>query len=99
VVLHRIQTSTRGSIRLLEVDLTDLGVEMDRLGEISYGITREIGAAVAFLGHDGLMAPSARWKAENLVLFAENSSLDNRLEVIGSTQVDWLAWARSKNFL
>ena len=42
---------------------------MERYESVNYHRTQEIGAAVAFLGCDGLMVPSARWDCENLVLF------------------------------
>jgi hypothetical protein len=36
---------------------------------------QEIGAAVEFLGCDGLIAPCARWDCENLMLFPDSASL------------------------
>jgi hypothetical protein len=69
------------------------------MGNISYSLTQEIGAAVSFLGCDGMIIPSARWKTENLVIFAENSSLDSALEVLESEEIEWQIWAKSNGFL
>jgi RES domain-containing protein len=99
VALHRIRAAARQSLRLVEVDLARLGVEMARLGDIPYKPTQDIGAAVAFLGYDGLIIPSARWKAENLVIFAENNSLDSELAVLSSEEIDWRKWAAANGFL
>jgi hypothetical protein len=99
VVVHRIKAIAARSLRLVEVNLRRLGVEMDRLGEIPYKPTQDIGAAVAFLGYDGLVVPSARWKTENLIIFAENNSLLGELDLLGSEDIDWQSWARANGFL
>jgi hypothetical protein len=86
-------------MRLIEADLVTLGVEMTRYQETNYERTQQIGAAVAFLECDGLIAPSARWACENLMLFTDNQHGDDPLEVIGSSSVEWLQWAREHSFL
>ena len=58
--LHRISLSTQKSLRLLRSDLETLGVDWERYSEMNYERTQQIGAAVAFLECDGLIAPSAR---------------------------------------
>jgi hypothetical protein len=78
--------------------LEALGVEMDRYGERDYARTQEIGAAAAELGIDGLIAPSARWPCDNLMVFTNNHHGES-LEVVGSEEVEWRAWARSHGFL
>jgi RES domain-containing protein len=99
VALHRIRAVTRQALRLVELDLANLGVDLASIGKVPYKPTQDIGAAVAFLGYDGLIVPSARWRAENLVLFAENSSLESELEVLESEEIEWQTWARSNGFL
>jgi hypothetical protein len=76
-----------------------LDVDVERYQAINYHRTQEIGAAVAFLGCDGLMVPCARWGCENLILFVENHALTSRLELLASDEVDWRAWARDANLL
>ena len=61
--------------------------------------TQEIGAAVAFLDHDGLIVPSARWDCENLVIFTDNHHPSAELTVRRSEEVDWQAWARKAGLI
>jgi hypothetical protein len=71
---------------------------MTRYGERDYELTQRIGAALAFLGLDGLIAPSARWQCDNLMIYQTNHLLNERLEVIEDERVDWGAWARANGF-
>jgi RES domain-containing protein len=96
VALHRLRLTTKRTMRLLRANLETFGVTWERYGELNYARTQEIGAAVAFLGYDGLLAPSARWACENLMLFLDNHHAEeNTLQVTHTEEVDWLAWARS----
>jgi RES domain-containing protein len=91
--------STARTLRLARVGLEALGVDMARYGERDYHRTQIIGAALAFLGIDGLIAPSARWNCDNLMIYQTNHSLTERLEVITEETVDWVKWARENGFL
>lgn len=97
--VHRLKVSADRRLRLLRGDLERLGTDMERYDHRGYERTQEIGAAVAFLGCDGLLAPCARWDCENLVLFIENHALTNTLEVISSEEVDWQSWAKDAGLL
>ena len=55
--------------------------------------TKEIGAAVEFLGCDGLIAPCARWSCDNLILFPDRMGIDATMEIVHSEAVDWVTWA------
>ena len=94
VMIHRLRTTTRATIRLLRADLEVLGVDGAGYESVNYAWTQAIGAAVAFLGCDGLIVPSARWSCENLVIFLDNHRLQQVLELEQSDEVDWLAWAK-----
>lgn len=72
---------------------------MTQYGERDYSRTQKIGAALAFLGFDGLIAPSARWACDNLTILIENHALTERLEPVGEEQVDWYVWARDHGIL
>jgi hypothetical protein len=74
--------------------LKRLGVDDRRYRELLYSRTQEIGAAAAFLGFDGLIAPSARWKCQNLVLFLDAVDLEE-IKTISTRPVDWVAWRKS----
>ena len=60
VVLHTLRVATHRTLKLLRADLATLGVPQDIYGGVNLPRTQEIGAAVEFLGCDGLIAPSAR---------------------------------------
>lgn len=92
-VVHRLGVATDRTLRLLRADLERLGVEMTEFAGRGHRRTQEIGAAVAFLDHDGLIVPSARWDCENLVIFTDNHKLSNEVAVIASEEVEWQAWA------
>ena len=65
---------------------------MTRYGERDYEVTQSIGAAIACLGFDGLIAPSARWSCDNLMIDQSNHLLTEPLEVMEEAEVDWQAW-------
>jgi RES domain-containing protein len=98
-VLHLLGVSAEHRLRLLRADLENLDVDMAQYDGINYYRTQEIGAAVAFLGCDGLIVPCARWSCENLILFTENHLLTSRLELLSSEEIDWQAWAKEAGFV
>ncbi|HJQ15552.1 MAG TPA: RES family NAD+ phosphorylase [Allosphingosinicella sp.] len=95
VMLHRLNVSTRKTMRLVRATLSSLEVDVSRFSELGYARTQEIGAAVAFLECDGLIVPSARWDCDNLVLYGDRLPLDCDLEVVESESVDWLSWSEA----
>jgi hypothetical protein len=99
VALHTLEVGTTKTLRLIRSDLASLGVQEDRYEAVNYSRTQEIGAAIAFLGCDGLIAPNARWSCENLMVFMENVPLDRQFTVRVTETVDWIEWSRSNNFL
>jgi hypothetical protein len=99
IKVTRLAVSTSRTLRLAKSDLEILGVDFAHYGERDYARTQEIGAALAFLGLDGLMAPSARWPCDNLMIFIDNHALTHRLDVRDFEQVEWRAWARAQGFL
>ena len=99
ISVTRLAVSTSRTLRLARTDLSALGVDLDRYGERDYGRTQEVGAALVFLGFDGLIAPSARWPCDNLMIFGDNHALAETLEPIGSERVEWREWAEAHGFL
>jgi RES domain-containing protein len=98
-VLHRLRVTTKSTLRLIRAQLPAFGVDPARFGELNYIHTQEIGEAVAFLGHDGLIVPSARWDCDNLVLFNDNQAIESELEVVTSEEIDWLAWSQDHGII
>ena len=93
ILLNRLAVATSKTLRLLRTDLIELGVDWERFAEVDYGRAREIGAAVAFLECDGLLAPSARWDCENLILFPLNHRFEDKFELVKTQEVNWIDWA------
>lgn len=94
VALHTLSVETTKTLRLIRADLASLGVEDSRYETVYYERTQEIGAAVAFLGCDGLIAPNARWPCENLMIYMDNVPLDRVFAVTHESSVNWIEWAR-----
>ena len=97
--LFELAITARQTLVLADMDeLRQLGVEDSRYRELLYTRTQEIGAAAAFLGFDGLIAPSARWQCQNIVLFLDATNLED-IRTIATQPVDWAAWrqANSRN--
>ena len=91
-VLHRISVRTQQTLRIADLAaLKVLGVPIDNYGGLSYERTQEIGDAAAFLGFDGILAPSARWSCQNLVIFTERFTPAD-LSVVSSEPIDWDDW-------
>ena len=100
IIIHRLRVTAEKVVRLNMDDLSGLGLDITSYKERTYARfdeeppsrSQEIGAALNFLGFDGLTVPSARWACDNLVLFEHNHPLHCALEPIDHEEVDWLAW-------
>ena len=67
--------------------LADVGLSMDELGDIDYRRCQEVGGAVDWLEHDGLLVPSARADGSNLVVFPTNQHAEAVFEVLSEEQL------------
>ena len=72
-----------------------LGVNRETYATLSYERCQEIGDAAQFLGFDGILAPSARWPCQNLVLFVDRFEPDE-LQLVASEPVDWPTWRKAQ---
>jgi RES domain-containing protein len=94
--LHELSVRAEGLLHLPDISaLERLGVEREKLSELLYARTQEIGDAAQFLGFAGMIVPSARWSGRNLVLFTERLDPD-ALAVRTQELVDWAAWRRAR---
>lgn len=92
--VFELAVKARQTLVLADMDqLKRLGVDDSRYRELLYTRTQEIGAAAAFLGFDGLIAPSARWNCRNIVLFLDAIDLE-AVRTISGEPVVWKAWRR-----
>ncbi len=58
-----------------DTHLRAVGLTPEMIGQDDHESCREVGGAVAWQGHDGLLIPSARSKASNLVVFPNNRNV------------------------
>ena len=95
-VLHRLTVKTRRTLRIADLTaLESLGISSATYQSLAYDRCQQIGDAAQFLGFDGILAPSARWPCQNLVLFVDRLDPDE-LELVKSEPVDWQAWRESQ---
>ncbi len=99
IKVTRLAVTAARTMRLARTHLSELGVDLSRYGDRDYAPTQRIGAALAFLGLDGLIAPSARWSCDNLMIFADNHRLTKGLEPVSDEQIEWTSWARTNGFI
>ena len=95
--LYELGVKTQQTAVLADMEqLKRLGVDDSRYRELLYNRTQEIGAAAAFLGFDGLIAPSARWNCQNIILFLDAINLEE-VRTISTQPVDWKAWRQANS--
>jgi len=94
VKVSRLRVSTARTLRLAHANLLTFGVDYPRYGDRDYGRTQQIGESLAFLGLDGLIAPSARWPCDNLMIFTDNHAPTERMDTIDAEEIEWQGWAR-----
>lgn len=94
--IHRLHVR---AIRVLDIVdpsiLATLGVSAHSLSMLDYSLTQAIGDAAFFLGFDGLLVPSARSTATNLVVFSDRIGPGD-IDVEHSEVVNWQAWRSSR---
>jgi len=86
--MHVIRVALGNTIRLTVEDLALLGLTVDMLGSFDLEPCQKIGAAVASLGRDGMIVPSARTRGTNLVIFPANRSAEFTFETIDEQIID-----------
>lgn len=94
--LYELKVDLERVARLDTIEaLERLEVKRDTYPSTSYGRTREIGDAVAFLGFDGLLVPNARWPCINLVVFTDDIPPDAVSIVAEKGIIDLQEWRTS----
>ena len=96
---HHTQRMYYNRLGWSRIELSVFGISDNLYAEINPARTQEIGAAVEFLGCDGLIAPCVRWQCDNLVLFPDKMGLDANIVVVTSEPVDWISWASEHGML
>jgi hypothetical protein len=94
--LHRIAVRTQRTLKLADLEgVRGLGVAAETYSSLAYERTQQIGDAAAFLGFDGILAPSARHRCQNLIIFCDKFSPAD-VTVVHSELVDWTAWRQQR---
>lgn len=92
--VNEIAVRTSNTLKFAELQqLAPLGVDAEGYSLLRYERTQAIGDAAAFLGFDGLIAPSARRPCLNLVVFTDRVDPED-LRLKGAELVDFAAWRR-----
>lgn len=87
-VLHTIRTRVTRMLDLSDRTLLrTLGVGDPELSSDDQTACRRVGGAAAWLGHDGILVPSARADGDNLVVFVNAQRPDLPLELVSSEQL------------
>lgn len=86
MVLHHLHVRARSTLALGHDLLSILGVPREEYAEAKRSLCQEIGTLAASLGFDSIRSPSARWRAENLVLFLPNAD-DDALQIVRSDEL------------
>lgn len=95
--LHEVRVRLRNVLDLSTLAaLEELGLDMRQFGRMSYlermaeyPRTQEIAEVAHFHGHDGIVVPSARSDAVNLVVFCDRVDPDQMEAVKDHGVIDW----------
>lgn len=89
--LHKLELNLVNILNLADLELLkELGVTQDELNSDDMYACQQIGGAVAWLEHDGMLVPSARSESDNLVAFPTHFSVDTTIEIIESERINQL---------
>ncbi|MEO1226439.1 MAG: RES domain-containing protein [Pseudomonadota bacterium] len=91
--MHKLGVSVEKALKIVVADFPALGIDPKSYDQRNYDRTQVVGAAINFLEMDGLLAPSARWSCDNLMIFANSHSLDARLTVESTEDVHFDEWS------
>jgi len=93
---HKLTVAATQTLRLADLaTLQRLGVDAARYAVREYSRTQEIADAAFFLGFDGLIAPSARWRCLNLILFTERIPPEQiRVSQMDEAAIVWDEWRK-----
>jgi hypothetical protein len=93
---HRLKVSCEQTLKLADLPmLARLGADTDRYADRDYARTQPIADAAYFLSFDGLIAPNARWRWVNLILFTDRVAPE-RIAVARRDEQP-IAWAQWRN--
>jgi RES domain-containing protein len=87
--LYTIALELAGLVGLTASEhLEAVGVTAVELASDDPSACQLVGGAVAWLGHDGLLVPSARYEGVNLVIYPGAHDPDARFEIVSEEEID-----------
>lgn len=87
--IHRLQLGLSNLLDLTDKALLKrLGVDDESLAAIDFTACQRVGGAAAFMGHDGILVPSARHRGVNLVVFVTNLRTESEIRVVHADVID-----------
>jgi RES domain-containing protein len=94
--VHRLRVQGQRFLDIAELEvLGRLGIDLSNFASFDYTRTQAIGDAAFFLGFDGLIVPSARSRARNLVIFSDHLNPED-IELEYSELINWKAWLSTR---
>jgi len=81
--VYTMRASLSAVLDLRDPDiLARVGLQLQSLADTDWSRCQLVGGAAEFLGHDGLLIPSARAQGTNLVIFPNRCDPEEELEII-----------------
>lgn len=90
--LNQLRVSLKNLLVLDAAQLNVLGIEDPLASRLDSDRSQAVGEAAFMLDYQGLIVPSARADAGNLVLFVERIDLNEDIELLKASDVNWPAW-------
>lgn len=91
-LLVKLKVSLDNALWLDVKQLQQIGIKDPQANRLDYEISQAIGDAAHMLDYAGLIVPSARWNCFNLVLFLDQIDMNEQIEVLSSSEINWPAW-------
>ena len=83
--IYTMSATLRSVVNLCEPGaLGQVGLDLQSLADVDWSRCQLVGGAAEWLGHDGLLVPSARAKGTNLVIFPNRRNPADELEIVDS---------------
>jgi RES domain-containing protein len=80
--LVELRVSLLNAVELDQDLLNQIGVSREVLQSSDFTLCQELGGGIHWLGHDGLIVPSARGPGRNLVIFTGHQDPDEELAIL-----------------
>jgi RES domain-containing protein len=87
-VLYELLILLKAAVDLTDGRYKEVGLTELELGTDDLSACQRVGGAVAWLGYDGIIVPSARAQGGNAVILVDSVAPDAILRRIGQTEIE-----------